>query len=122
MLLPFLRGWAMDEKTRLARIRGEQARTLLNIAARTELPSQQWWLSFAGDDGFHGVAIVHATGFTEALMETNLHRCNPGGEVVGLPFPPGIIVPSDWTYRILTKPECRELENMLWPQKRRKTH
>src|SRR5260370_13999088 len=77
MLLPFLRGWAMDEKTRLARLRGEQDRPLLNTAARTELPNQQWWLSFAGDDGFHGVAIVHATGFTEALMVAEVVEDEP---------------------------------------------
>jgi hypothetical protein len=103
----------MDETTIAARIKGEQARTLGNIAARTELPRQQWWLSFADDTGFRGVVIVHAEGFMEALMETNLHHCNPHGECQGMPIPADVVVPSTHTYRILDRAEAESLDRLV---------
>ncbi len=62
----------MDEKTIQARIKGERERCIANIAARTELPRQQWWLSFADVNGFRGCVVVHANGFTEALTGTSI--------------------------------------------------
>lgn len=97
------------------RIKGEQARTLGNIAARTELPKQQWWLSFADDEGFRGVVIAHGHGMTEALMDCNVHGCNPQGEVGGMEIPEAITVPPEWTYRVLTKKQAMELEMLLAP-------
>lgn len=55
------------------------------------------------DDGFRGVAIVHANDFLEAVMECNLHGCNPHGQVQGVPVPPQVVFPKEFTYRILDK-------------------
>jgi hypothetical protein len=96
----------MDERTIAARIKGERTRALENIALRTDLPRQQWWLSFADERGFRGVVVVYAEGFTEALMEANLHDCNPHGECRGLLIPDTIVIPSTHTYRILNKSEA----------------
>lgn len=102
----------LDEKTVKARIRGERERVLGNIAARGE-SKQQWWLSFADEDGFRGVVISYGDDFLEAVMQTNLHNCNPHGEVRGIPLAPEIVVPPNWTYRVLSKDECRGLEALL---------
>ncbi len=103
----------MDEKTIQARIKGERERCIANIAARTELPKQQWWLSFADQNGFRGCVITHANEFTEALTDATLHNCNPGGECRGLPIPPHKVVPLEWTYRTLSRAEAEELGKLL---------
>ena len=103
----------MDEKTRLARIKGEQERALTNIAARTGLPEQQWWLSFVGDEGFRGVVIAHGNDFAEALMDATMHDCNPRGEVQGHPIPLQIVIPKEWTYRILSRTDAAQLDELL---------
>lgn len=43
-----------------------------------------WWLSFADERGFLGVAVVQAIGFIEAVLVTKAIGINPGGEVKGL--------------------------------------
>lgn len=50
----------------------------------TALP--EWWMSFAGDDGFLGVAIVSGATFDDALRETWRLKINPGGEVMAYPL------------------------------------
>lgn len=45
-----------------------------------------WWLSFADDtkpNGFLGVIILEAYGFTDAIAKTHDMRLNPGGQVRG---------------------------------------
>lgn len=96
-----------------ARIKGEAARNIENILARTELPKKQFWLSFVGEEGFRGVCIVHANDCMEALMEANMKRCNPHGECQMMEIPSHIVVPADWTYRVLTKEQCQELERKM---------
>lgn len=102
------------EKARNARINGERTRALENIRARNGiLPKQQWWMSFADTDGFRGVVIAHGNDFVEALMDTNLHDCNPHGEVQAMPVPQRVVIPQEWTYRVLSRPECEELDALL---------
>jgi hypothetical protein len=60
-----------DDSPIKERIRKEQERTLAMIAGRDERPATAFWLSFAGDDGFHGAVIVHAEDFVTAVMECN---------------------------------------------------
>jgi hypothetical protein len=43
-----------------------------------------WWLSFADEDGFRGVAIVQARGVIGAVEEALRRNINPGGDVQGL--------------------------------------
>lgn len=46
-----------------------------------------WWLSFADDDGFRGVALVDAEDFPSAHLRASILGLNPGGEVVGFELP-----------------------------------
>ncbi len=45
------------------------------------------WLSFAGEEGFLGAAIIEAEDFICAVMLAHRCGCNPGGEVKGQPLP-----------------------------------
>jgi hypothetical protein len=103
----------MDDKTIKARISGEKARVLGNIAIQSERPAQMWWLSFADDDGFRGVCIVHGNEFLEAVMQANLQGCNPHGECRGIPIPLGRQVPECWKNRILTREQCTEFDREM---------
>lgn len=96
-----------------AKMDGERTRVLENIAARKELPSKQWWLSFADDDGFRGAVIVHANEFVEAVMEANLYQINPHGECQGMEVPEGKVVPREWTYRLLDRATCEEFDRTM---------
>jgi hypothetical protein len=46
-----------------------------------------WWLSFAGESGFLGVIITIARNFRDAVFRVNALGINPGGEIVGHPWP-----------------------------------
>lgn len=46
-----------------------------------------WYLSFAGDEGFRGGAVVEASDAPGALAEAGARKINPGGEVLILPIP-----------------------------------
>lgn len=62
-----------------------------------------WWLSFVdpddpdenGDGAFVGVCMVEADSMPEAVAIAWAKECNPGGDVMGMPFPlwPGESVP-----------------------------
>lgn len=49
----------------------------------------RWWLSFAGAEGFRGAVVVDAPSLMAAIDRADAIGCNPGGEVKGVPFPPG---------------------------------
>ena len=73
----------------------------------------RWWLSFAGDEGSIGVAIIEAHTFIEAVQKSHRLGCNPGGEVAGAPIPQAVLdddpilnTPVD---RMLTKDEIKVL-------------
>lgn len=105
----------MRERTIKERIRKEQERTLTAIATRTEIPAGAFWLSFAGDDGFHGAVIVHADDFVMAVMECHLRQINPHGEVQGMEIPPDVAarIPDKWKNRILSRQECAEFDKEM---------
>jgi hypothetical protein len=46
-----------------------------------------WWLSFADDDGFRGVAIVQAGDVIEGVTEAWRLEINPGGGVLSVQIP-----------------------------------
>lgn len=99
-----------------ARIAGERARVLANIAAqRGERPATAFWLSFADDDGFRGALIVHATEFIEAVMQTNLRGVNPGGECVGVKISAedAAQIPERWKMRRLSREDCARFDAEL---------
>jgi hypothetical protein len=78
-----------------------------------------WWLSFAGDEGFRGVALVEGETMVDAVKEAHRLRINPGGEVMGVAAPPHLFVPHEWRNRLLTKSECEELDRLLTKGKTR---
>lgn len=61
-----------------------------------------WWLSFAGPEGFLGVVIVEAYGFTDALHVSRAKRLNPGGAVQGSRVDPADI-PEALRNRLLNR-------------------
>lgn len=105
----------MRERTLKAKILKEQIRTIAQMAERTGIPEGAFWLSFAGDDGFHGAVIVHAEDFFTAVMECNLRGINPHGECQGMPIPPEVAanIPDKWKNRILTREECGEVDREM---------
>jgi len=77
-----------------------------------------FWLSFA--DGNRpkgtqllGVCIVDAPDFLAAIHLCHKIGINPGGEVQGGPFPPGLTLPEGYKNRLLTRAEAEEAENLL---------
>lgn len=101
----------LDPATVQARIRGEQARTLLNIASETAPPEQGWWISFA-DETFRGAVIVQANDFVEAIMRAHLAGINPGGEAQGMLIPAETAakIPEHWKNRLLSREECQSFD------------
>ena len=53
----------------------------------TDATDMWWWLSFADDSGCLGIAIVKGKSVGDAAAEARRLRINPGGEVLGHPFP-----------------------------------
>lgn len=104
-----------DKETVAAMIKGERARTIANISARTERPGCAWWLSFADDEGFRGALIIHANDFREAVMEANLRGLNPHGECKGLEVPAAMaaLIPEEWKYRLLSRNDCEQFDKEM---------
>jgi hypothetical protein len=98
---------------------------LLAIDSAT-MPMQWWWLSFADGDRpegqqFLGVALVQGRGLGLASSEAWAHGCNPGGEVMGMPFPDWAKPPEGYTNRLLTRAEAEEVERLVLATKPRET-
>jgi hypothetical protein len=82
----------------------------------TSLPKRTWWLSFATDDRFLGVAVVGPAETVEVAAEMARELgIHPGGEVAGLPNPPAIdaCIGPQWRGRLLSRPEARQLEREI---------
>ena len=45
----------------------------------------RWWLSFVGEEGFKGGALVRAESLFDAVIKTHTLGINPGGQVMGVP-------------------------------------
>lgn len=55
-----------------------------------------WWLSYAGEEGSRGVALVEGASFLHACERSNELGISPGGEVKGF------LVPAEgWRARCL---------------------
>jgi hypothetical protein len=89
--------------------RGEAAR-----AFEQNEPIRTWWLSFADDGEFLGVAVVRARGVLDAIDICNEHGCGTGGrgEVHGVKMVEGKIA-EKWFGRLLTESEVSELNAEL---------
>ncbi len=84
---------------------------------------EYWWLSFADGklpegEQFLGALVVPAPSFLLAITVANLAAVNPGGEVLGAPFPPEVaaIVQPDHVLRLMTREECEAFD--LWVAER----
>ena len=77
-------------------------------------PIQTWWMSFADETGFLGVAIVRARGIIDAVGVCRDHDCGTGGrgEVRAEPVPEGEI-DERWYYRLLSSNEVADLNAEL---------
>ncbi len=68
-----------------------------------------WWLSFATGEGSRGVAIVEGDDVADATDNATKRGINPGGEVVGYPFPDALDAVAErerWGTNHLIKPEA----------------
>jgi hypothetical protein len=75
-----------------------------------------WWLSFAGEEGFRGVAIVGpADDILSAVRICYSLGINPGGEVAAFTVPEGALphIPAADRHRLLTEFEARELDRQV---------
>ena len=87
-----------------------KARLAELLEQEKEGPLQFWYLSWAGDDGFHGAAITEAPGFVTARNNLSLLYVNPLGECRGVPFPEGAKIPEKkYRDRLLQLDELTEI-------------
>jgi hypothetical protein len=93
----------------------KQFRSRVAVVMREELKQPERWhyVSFAGEK-FLGVVIIQAHGVGDATMKCGLLGINPGGEVMCVAMPDGIVaqVPESYRNRLLSKAEVLE----LWPE------
>jgi hypothetical protein len=79
------------------------------LLAEINDPMSWWYLSYAGEEGFRGGAIIQAKGFTGACyIAGSILKISPGGEVMGLKIPPDKLPDTPYRHRLLTKAELRE--------------
>ncbi len=74
----------------------------------------RWWLSFVGEEGARGVAIVDLPdsphlGMSDAIFASHRRGCNPGGEVAVMAIPPELVVAADKLNRVLPPDEAKAL-------------
>lgn len=67
------------------------------------------YLSYAGDDGFHGACVVQGGDVVEAAAEARRLGISPGGQVLGVPVPDDVIsrIPETDRNRVLSAAEAR---------------
>ena len=91
------------------------------LATEASQPLTVWWLSFADpdledDQQFLGACLVKAKGPAGAVRVSHELGINPGGQVEAVG---GIVIAAaieaEWTNRLLTKPQCEELNRLLKP-------
>jgi hypothetical protein len=72
-------------------------------------PLQWFYLSFAGEEGFRGAAIVEARGIAGAVSRCNVLQINPHGEVMGIPIGDAAAVPPGARDRLLLREELQSI-------------
>ncbi len=77
-----------------------------------------WYLSFADvtrpkGQHFLGACIVQGDDIVEAAREAHVRGCNPGGQVLGAPYPDDVPTPEPrWRYRLLSKAAIAEMDGV----------
>jgi hypothetical protein len=71
-----------------------------------------FWLSFAGEEGFRGAAIVPGATLEDALRVATQCGLNPGGEVAGVRVADDLApwIPASYMGKLLTADECRAFD------------
>jgi len=98
----------------MKRSKEEIRRLMIEARARAhnvQPDTQWWWLSFAEDDGFRGVAIVQGQDMAAAIARAHLLKINPGGQVAGWPIPEEFLdqhVPGEFRNRLLSRQEVTD--------------
>lgn len=69
-------------------------------------PPGVYYLSFAGDEGFRGAAMVEAFGATTAIINCHLLGINPGGEVAVMKCPKPVL--PELMNRLLSREELAD--------------
>lgn len=76
-----------------------------------------WWLSFATDTEFLGVAIVEADAenIIDAAIQAIKLGCVPGknAEVAGTPANDGVLIPDEYKNRLLTYDELQAADQAI---------
>ncbi|ARB13830.1 hypothetical protein Ccr2_gp299 [Caulobacter phage Ccr2] len=107
---PVLR-WCLAEDRTQTEVLGALRGAALSIKkARMRDPYEiingWWWLSFADDTGFLGVAVLHAESFDAALRKSGATGLNPGGSVQGVPLPEEYVPAEPYRNRLLNAAEA----------------
>lgn len=85
------------------------------------MPGSWWWLSFADEDKFKGVAIVGPANTVEAaVLLAHQKGINPGGSVAAVEIPSNKVhyVPKNKRDRLLGKAEASTLDAFMAAQLR----
>lgn len=73
-----------------------------------------FYLSFSRGPQFLGAVILPALSFSEGIQMAHLLGINPGGEVMGAPWPPGVPRPTPgYLGRLLSQDDVHELDVAL---------
>ena len=79
-----------------------------------------WWLSFCDEEKpegsrLLGVSLVEGEDFLPAVLNAHRLGCNPGGQVLGLPFPEAkaALVGASWKNRLLSRAEAEAVDKIL---------
>lgn len=80
-------------------------------------PLTWWWLSFVDPDRpegdkFVGACIVQGWGVVSASMEAHARKCNPGGQVKGVPFPEHVDA-SEWAHTVLNREQVDQFNQWM---------
>jgi hypothetical protein len=86
-------------------------RTAEVLAQESLEPTQWFYLSFAGEEGFRGACIVEANGILSAVLHCNILGINPGGEVMAIPVPEDQVkdIPEGATNVLLSKEKLYQI-------------
>lgn len=79
------------------------------LAEDAKNPLRWWFLSYAGEDGFHGGVIIQAHGRTEAAYLCRHRGLSPGGQVLILEVPEEELPGEESRNRLLTRPELEAI-------------
>ncbi|MFB7906640.1 hypothetical protein ACFC1T_09455 [Kitasatospora sp. NPDC056076] len=71
-------------------------------------PWPLWWLSFYGEKQHLGVAIVPGRSVSSAAALAWEIEVHPGGQVLGVPLPPGSVAPK-WQGRLMPYSETEDI-------------